>query len=33
VLSQDAVYGVLMIECRTVECDTGAPLVEGYIDR
>jgi hypothetical protein len=27
------VYGVAMIEYRTVDCDTGAPLAEGYIDR
>jgi rare lipoprotein A (peptidoglycan hydrolase) len=27
------VYGVAMIEYRTVDCDCGAPLAEGYIDR
>ncbi|KAF6253155.1 hypothetical protein COO60DRAFT_1643399 [Scenedesmus sp. NREL 46B-D3] len=27
------VYGVAMVEYRTVDCDSGAPLAEGYIDR
>jgi hypothetical protein len=27
------VYGVGMVEYRTVDCDTGAPLPQGFIDR